>query len=254
MPKLNNFDIPQQYRDFQLPPPTQEKPAYIPDFTFDNFKERHTLLPKLPPGEKENHKYEWLKTKNGAQVNVERIADMKQEAREILEEITTTSKDILDPTLQNAARSSVQPQNELAKRSETSKVTTLHFTTVQVLMVCLLFLGHMLTATAKIQSGLRCTISTEGVKGMLNSVLMDSRPVSNPVPSSAVPFPQKTVLPVWSFGNAMAVNNVIAASASPHAKEKLPSMHHHQSGGFKEGGQVHFGLKVQEEEEVYVLS
>ncbi|KAH8922016.1 hypothetical protein BT69DRAFT_1335073 [Atractiella rhizophila] len=85
MPKLNNFDIPQQYRDFQLPPPAREKPAHIPYFTFDDFKKWRTLFPKLPPGEKEKRKYEWLKTKSGAQVTAERIADLKREAREILE-------------------------------------------------------------------------------------------------------------------------------------------------------------------------
>ncbi|KAH8928095.1 hypothetical protein BT69DRAFT_1329920 [Atractiella rhizophila] len=47
-------------------------------------------FPKLPPGEREKRKYEWLKTKSGAQVTAERIADLKREAREILEEMYNT--------------------------------------------------------------------------------------------------------------------------------------------------------------------
>ncbi|KAH8930672.1 hypothetical protein BT69DRAFT_1291688 [Atractiella rhizophila] len=255
-----------------------------------------TLFPKLPPGEKEKRKYEWLKTKNGAQITTERIADMKWEAREILKEmyntplycqktwskiphfhrihgiailkckfpkltqcqghamadhvfcelkhrqlenlnvvdrkevekkkgaklkvkenkgrmievfpqLTTTSEDILDSTLRSAARSSVQPQDELAKKSETSKVSTIR-----------LPLFKVTESYCPDANGPTGGISTESVKGMLKLVLTDSRAVSNPVPSSAVTFTQKTVLPAPSFGNAMAVNNVVAASASLHAK------------------------------------
>ncbi|KAH8930727.1 hypothetical protein BT69DRAFT_1345040 [Atractiella rhizophila] len=364
MPKLNNFDIPQQYRDFQLPPPAREKPAHIPYFTFDNFKKWWTLFPKLPPGEKEKCKYEWLKTKSGAQVTTERIADLKWEAREILEEmyntplfcqktwskiphvhrihgiavleckfpeltqcqghamadhifcelkhrqlenlnavdrqaakrvkaeeqvesvtqghdgcfredttvpgrkevekkkvaklkvkenkgrnvevfpqLRTTSEDILGPTLRSAVRSSVQPQNELAKKSETTILSCNLNDNPASPMTSIASSYRLQNPTvpdangssclSRIQSGPTGGISAEGVKGMLKSVLTDSWSVSvwnveleipapgNPVPSSAVPFTQKTVLLARSFGNAMAVNNVIAASASLHAKANM---------------------------------
>ncbi|KAH8930341.1 hypothetical protein BT69DRAFT_1345248 [Atractiella rhizophila] len=279
--------------DSQLPPPAREKPAHIPYFTFDDFKKWRTLFPKLPPREKEKRKYEWLKTKSGAQVTAERIADLKQEAREILEDNTplycrkTWSKiphvhrihgiavleckfpeltqcqghAMVDHVFRELKHRQLENLNAVDRRAakqvkveeQVESVTQGHDgcfredTTVpgrkevekkKVVKLKVKenkgrnveVFPQLLVMPKSDSVRTDSDISTEGVKGMLKSVLTYSGSVSvwnvkldipapgSPVPSSAVPFIQKTVLPARSFGNAMAVNNVVAASASLHAK------------------------------------